>query len=295
MFFKQINDSPLLYDKNRKTFILILATLIGLLYLMAIAGNGLRSFITAWSTDPTQECYIVIPYGGNAAQLKIESIKVEEYLKKSPLVKSCKIVDETDFKNMLSGKTKTEVTWIESMPLPVFIEITLNKTSEQIFELIENQVSEISEHAQIHTQLRYSNDFVSSLNILNYVLNGISIAILVVIFAVIALMIKTLFTQQESNIEKLALLGAPHDYISKIYCKFIARCVINASIYGFIAALIIISIVCAVTENMNFFPYGFAIPSIGLYIGIPLSCLAISLCITYLLVNNLQKKQFLCV
>lgn len=294
MFFKQTKDSPLLYDKNRKTFILILSTLIGLLYLMAIAGNGLRSFITAWTTDPTQECYIVIPYSGNAAQLKIEAIKIEEYLKKSPLVKNCKIVDENDFKNILISQTKTEGTWIDSMPLPVFIEITFNKTSEQIFELIENQVSEISEHAQIHTQLRYSNDFVSSLNILNYVLNGISIAILVIIFAVIALMIKALFTQQENNIAKLALLGTSQDYISKLYCRFIARCIINASIYGFIAAIVIISIVCSITENMNFFPYGFAIPSIGLYISIPLSCLAISLCITYLLVNNLQKKQFLC-
>lgn len=294
MFFRQTNDSPLLYDKNRKTFILILATLIGLLYLIAIAGNGLRSFITAWTNDPTQECYIVIPYSGNAAQLKIESTQIEEYLKKSPLVKSCKIVDENDFKNVLISQSKTEGTWIDSMPLPVFIEITFNKTSDQVFELLENQISEISENAQIHTQLRYSNDFVSSLGILNYVLNGISIAILVIIFAVIALMIKALFTQQESNIEKLTLLGAPHDYISKLYCKFIARCIINASIYGFISAIIIISIVCAITENMNFFPYGFAIPSIGLYISIPLSCLAISLCITYLLVNNLQKKQFLC-
>lgn len=294
MFFRQTNDSPLLYDKNRKTFILILATLIGLLYLMAIAGNGLRSFITAWTNDPTQECYIVIPYSGNAAQLKIESTQIEEYLKKSPLVKSCKIVDENDFKNVLISQSKTEGTWIDSMPLPVFIEIAFNKTSDQVFELLENQISEISENAQIHTQLRYSNDFVSSLGILNYVLNGISIAILVIIFAVIALMIKSLFTQQESNIEKLTLLGVQHDYISKLYCKFIARCIINASIYGFISAIIIISIVCAITENMNFFPYGFAIPSIGLYISIPLSCLAISLCITYLLVNNLQKKQFLC-
>jgi hypothetical protein len=84
---KNQDFSPLVYDKNRKTFMLILSTLIGLLYLMAMAGNGIRGFINGWTTDPNQECYIIVPYNGNAAQLKIDTIKVEEYLKKSSFKK----------------------------------------------------------------------------------------------------------------------------------------------------------------------------------------------------------------
>lgn len=295
MLFKASQHSPLLYDKNRKTFMLILSTLIGLLYLMAMAGNGIRGFISGWTTDPDQECYIIIPYSGNAAQLKIDAIKIEEYLKKSPLVKNCNTVAEADFQKMFTSRNQKDSAWIESIPLPVFIEVRFHKTSNQIFELIEKQISEIVTDAQIHTQLRYSAEFIASLKVLIYIINGISMAISLVIFAVIAMMIKGLFAQQEHNIEKLALLGAPYDYINKLYCQFTARCIIISSAYGFLSAIIIVSSICAVTENMDFFPYGFAIPSWALYIGIPLPCLAIGLCMTYFLVNSLQKRHFACV
>ena len=292
---KASQRSPLLYDKNRKTFMLILSTLIGLLYLMAMAGNGIRGFISGWTTDPDQECYIIVPYSGNAAQLKLDAIKIEEYLKKSPLVKSCNIINEADFQKMYTNKNQKDASWIESIPLPVFIEIKLHKTSNQTFEIIEKQISEIVEDAQIHTQLRYSSEFIASLRLLNYIINGVSMAISLVIFSVIAMMIKGLFAQQEQNIEKLALLGAPYDYINKLYCWFIARCIVLSSFYGFLWAIIIISSVCAITENMDFFPYGFAVPSWALYIGLPLPCLAIGLCMTYFLVNSLQKRHFACV
>jgi cell division protein FtsX len=195
---------------------------------------------------------------------------------------------------MFTNKNTKDGSWIESIPLPAFIEVTFHKTSNQIFELVEKQIAEIVENVQIHTQLRYSSDFVASLHVLSYIINGLSIAISLVIFAVIAMMIKGIFAQQESNIEKLSLLGAPYDYINKLYCGFIAKSIVFSSFYGFVSAIIIVISVCVLTENLEFFPYGFAIPSWVLYIGLPIPCLIIGLCMTYLLTNNLQKKHFAC-
>lgn len=287
------NDLPIIYNKNKKTFVLILSILIGLLYLAMIATNGIKEFINLWKTDPDQECYIVVPHEGNTAKLKNDVKEIENFLKKSKIIKSFEIIAESNFRNILTTKNQNN-NWLDSMPLPVIVELKLKRISEEVFIKLEKDLSAVVKEAKVQTQLRHSSEFINSLNILSNIMSSISLAISLVIFAVTALMVKALFAQQEKNIEKLLLLGVTPDYICKLYCVFTARSIILSVIYGFLSAVLIISISCLATETINFLPYGFRLPSWTIYLGIPFSCLATELGITYLLVSNLQKKHFTC-
>ena len=287
-------DLPLIYDRNRRTFMLVLSILVGLLYFAGITSNGLRGFIRAWQINPKQESYVLIPYSGNAAQLNIDSEKIEEFLKNSPLVVGFRKIDEQSFQKMFNQQTSTNKAWIESIPFPIFLELNLKSTSKNNLKTLENQIHEIVSEAQIYTQPRYSTEFVGSFKVLVRILDMVIICLITVFLAVLVLMTRALFAVQEKNIERLSLLGATPAYIKKLYCWFMARCIILSSTYGFSVACIASWIIFMATDQINFFPYGFAVPSIALYILLPYSCLLIGVSITYILSSNLLKKLWAC-
>lgn len=218
MIFSMPKDLPLLYDKNRRTFMLILSVLIGLLYLASISSNGVRDFIKAWQFNPEQENYVLIPYSGSMTQLKNDTVELEQFLKKSPLVKGFKKIDEQSFQRMFSPQSASGKSWIESIPFPVFIELNLKSSSQKKVDLIEKQIKKLVPDAQVYTQPRYSAEFVSSFQILSYVLSSIIVCFVVAFLAVMVLMTRAIFAQQEKNIERLSLLGATPIYIKKLYC-----------------------------------------------------------------------------
>jgi len=165
MIFSMPADLPLLYDKNRRTFMLILSVLIGLLYLACISSNGVRDFIKAWQLNPEQENYVLIPYSGNTSQLENDTVEMEKFLKKSPLVKGFRKIDEQSFQRMFSPQIGSSKSWIESIPFPVFIELDMKSSAQEKLLLIENQIKGIVPDAQVYTQPRYSAEFVSSLKL----------------------------------------------------------------------------------------------------------------------------------
>lgn len=294
MIFSMPADLPLLYDKNRKTFVLILSILIGLLYLSSISSNGVRHFIKTWQFHPEQESYILIPYEGNETRLTRETAEIENFLKQSPLVKDYKKIDEQSFQKMFAPQTGPNASWLESIPFPVFIELNLKSSSKEKMLLIENQIKEIVPDAQVYSQPRYAPEFVSSFKILSYLLDSIIVCFSIAFLAVLVLMTRSLFAQQARNIDRLALLGATPFYIKKLYCWFMARCIALSSIYGFVGACFICWIIYTVTERMAFFPYGFALPSIFFYFFLPYACIVIGVSITYLLVTAMLKKIWAC-
>ena len=294
MIFSMPKDLPLLYDKNRRTFMLILSVLIGLLYLASISSNGLRDFIKAWQFNPEQENYVLIPYSGSAIQLKEDTAELEKFLKKSSLVKSFKKIDEQSFQRMFSPQSASGKSWIESIPFPVFIELNLKSSSQKKVDLLEKQIKDLVPDAQVYTQPRYSAEFVSSFQILSYILSSIIVCFIVAFLAVMVLMTRAIFAQQEQNIERLSLLGATPIYIKKLYCWFMARCIFFSSIYGFFGASIVCWAVYMLTQHMAFFPYGFAAPSLLLYMLFPCSCLVVGVGITYVLIAGLLKKLWSC-
>lgn len=292
--FRMPTDLPLLYDKNRRTFMLILSILIGLLYVAAMTSSGVRGFTKAWQFCPEQEHYILIPYAGNATQLKNDTSRMESFLKKSELVKGFRKIDEQSFQRMFNPQSANSKAWIESIPFPIFIELNLKSSSQQNVELIEKQAKAIVADAQVYTQPRYSAEFVSSFKILNYILDSVIVCLVASFLAVMVLMTRSLFTQQERNIERLSLLGATPSYIKKLYCWFMARCIALSAIYGFIGACIACWSIYMATEHVSFLPYGFAPPSLFLYVLIPYSCLMVGVSITYILITNLLKKLWSC-
>lgn len=287
-------DLPLVYDRNRRTFMLVLSILIGLLYFSGITSNGIRGFMRVWQTDPKQESYVLIPYNGNSAQLQIDSEKIEEFLKGSPLVEGYSKVDEQTFQNMFNQQSPTNKAWIESIPFPIFLEINLKAASKSNIEKLENQIHEVVKDAQIYTQPRYSSEFIMSFKVIVRILDMVIICLITVFLAVLVLMTRALFAVQEKNIERLSLLGATPAYIKNLYCWFMARCIILSSTYGFLGACIASWAIFMATKQINFFPYGFAVPSIVLYLLLPYSCLLIGVSITYILSSNLLKKLWAC-
>ncbi len=294
MIFSMPTDLPLLYDKNRRTFMLILSVLIGLLYVASISSNGVRDFIKTWQFNPEQENYVLIPYSGNVTQLKNDTIKIENFLKKSLLIKSFRKIDEQSFQSMFNPQPASGKSWIESIPFPVFIELNLRSSSQNKVHLIEKQVRDIVPDAQIYTQPRYSAEFVSSFKILSYVLDSIIVCFVISFLAVMVLMTRALFAQQERNIERLSLLGAAPSYIKKLYCWFMARCIALSSVYGFLGASIACWCIYIATEHMVFLPYGFTAPSLFLYLLPPYFCLVVGVGITYMLTTSLLKKLWSC-
>ncbi len=294
MIFSMPSDLPLLYDKNRRTFMLILSVLIGLLYLGCMTSNGVRDFIKAWQFNPEQEHYILIPYSGNTTLLKNDTIKMESFLKKSALIKGFRKIDEQSFQRMFNPQSGTSKSWIESIPFPVFIELNLKTSSQDNIQLIEKQVKAVVPDAQVYTQPRYSTEFVTSFKILSYILNSVIVCLVTSFLAVMVLMTRALFAQQEKNIERLSLLGATPSYIKKLYCWFMARCIALSSIYGFLGAFITCWSIYMATADMAFFPYGFSAPSLLLYLLLPYSCLVVGVSITYILTTNLLKKLWSC-
>lgn len=292
--FRMPTDLPLLYDKNRRTFMLILSVLIGLLYVAAMTSNGVRGFTRAWQFTPEQEHYVLIPYNGNGTQLKEDTIKMESFLKKSELVKGFRKIDEESFQRMFNPQSANSKSWIESIPFPIFIELNLKSSSQANIEMIEKQVKAIVPDAQVYTQPRYSTEFVSSFKMLNYILDSVIVCLITSFLAVMVLMTRALFAQQERNIERLSLLGATPSYIKKLYCWFMARCIALSALYGFIGACIACWSVYIATEHVSFLPYGFRAPSLFLYLVIPYSCLAVGVSITYILITNLLKKLWSC-
>lgn len=287
-------DLPLVYDRNRRTFMLVLSILIGLLYFSGITSNGIRGFMRAWQSDPKQESYVLIPYNGNSAQLQIDSEKIEEFLKGSPLVEGYSKVDEQTFQNMFNQQSPTNKAWIESIPFPIFLEINLKAASKSNIEKLENQIHEVVKEAQIYTQPRYSVEFITSFKVIVRILDMVIICLITVFLAVLVLMTRALFAVQEKNIERLSLLGATPVYIKNLYCWFMARCIILSSTYGFLGACFASWVIFMSTKQINFFPYGFAVPSIVLYLLLPYSCLLIGVSITYILSSNLLKKLWAC-
>ncbi len=287
-------DLPLLYDRNRRTFMLVLSVLIGLLYFAGITSNGLRGFIHAWQFNPKQEYYVLIPYSGNAAQLKTDSQKIEGFLKKSPLIDGFRKIDEQSFQRMFNQQTSASKAWIESIPFPVFLELNLKSAAQANVKALEEQVSAIVADAQVYTQPRYSTEFVSSFKVLIYILDSVIVCLITTFLAVMVLMTRALFALQEKNIERLSLLGATPAYIKKLYCWFMARCIALSSTYGFLGACIASWGIFMATEQVNFFPYGFAIPSILLYLLLPYSCLVVGVSVTYVLITKLLKKLWAC-
>lgn len=294
MIFSMPRDLPLLYDKNRRTFMLILSVLIGLLYLASISSNGVRDFIKSWQFHPEQENYLLIPYSGNTSQLENDTIEIEKFLKKSPLVKRFRKIDEQSFQRMFSPQIGTSKPWIESIPFPVFIELELKSSAQEKILLIESQIKDIVPDAQVYTQPRYSAEFVSSFKILSYILDCIIVCFATAFLAVMVLMTRGLFAQQAKNIMRLSLLGATPSYIKKMYCWFMARCIALSSIYGFLGACVVCWGIYIATEHMAFFPYGFATPSLLLYLLVPYLCLMIGVGITYILVTGLLRKLWAC-
>ncbi len=273
---------------------LILSVLIGLLYLAGISSNGVRDFIKAWQFHPEQENYILIPYSGNISQLKNDTGEMEKFLKKSPLVKGFRKIDEQSFQRMFNPQTGASKSWIESIPFPVFIELELKSSAQEKILLIENQIKDIVPDAQVYTQPRYSAEFVSSFKILSYILDCIIACFVTAFLAVMILMTRALFAQQAKNIERLSLLGATPFYIKKLYCWFMARCIALSSIYGFLGACFVCWVIYVATEHMAFFPYGFATPSLLLYLLVPYLCLMIGVGVTYMLVTGLLRKLWVC-
>ncbi len=294
MIFSMPKDLPLLYDRNRRTFMLVLSVLIGLLYFAGITSNGLRGFINAWQFNPKQEHYVLIPYSGNSAQLNIDSQKIEEFLKKSPLIEGFRKIDEQSFQKMFNQQSSANKSWIESIPFPIFLELNLKSTSQSSLKALENQINELVNDAQIYTQPRYSVEFVASFQVLVHILDMVIVCLITVFLAVMVLMTRAIFALQEKNIERLSLLGATPAYIKKLYCWFMARCVILSSTYGFLGACFASWAIFMATEQINFFPYGFAVPSIVLYLLLPYSCLIIGVSITYILSSKLLKKLWSC-
>lgn len=292
--FSMPANLPLLYDKNRRTFMLILSTLIGLLYIAGITSNGVRGFTRAWQFNPEQEHYVLIPYSGNAAQLKTDTLNMEEFLKKSVLIKGFRKIDEQSFQRMFNPQSASSKSWIESIPFPVFIELNLRSSSLEDIQLIEKQIKSIVSDAQVYTQPRYSAEFVSSFKVLNYILDSVIVCLITAFLAVMVLMTRALFSQQEKNIERLSLLGATPAYIKKLYCWFMAKCITLSAIYGFLGACIACWGIYIATEHVAFFPYGFAAPSLLLYLLLPYFCLIVGVGITYILITNLLKKLWSC-
>lgn len=287
-------NSPISNKKNKKTFITIISILTCLMYFAIISSNGIRNFINFWNSDPDQECYIILPYAGSSKKLEENLHKIEDYLKGSAFVKNFQIVDYKEIKKTISEPLEQNEKWSDSLPMPILIEIKLKSVSEKVFQKIEKDLYEITEEAKLQTQLRYSKEFTNSLNILLNLVNGISIAISITIFLVIALMIKALFAQQEKNVEKLSMLGATPDYISRLYCWLVSKNIALSIFYGFLSATIIIITLCTLTKNTDFFTYGFNLYSCLVYLAMPLPCLIIAFCITYLIVYKMQKKLFKC-
>lgn len=287
-------DLPLLYDRNRRTFMLVLSVLIGLLYFAGITSNGLRGFINAWQFNPKQEYYVLIPYSGNSVQLKNDCQKIEEFLKKSPLIDGFRKIDEQSFQRMFNQQTSASKAWIESIPFPVFLELNLKSISQVNVKVLEEQISAIVADAQVYTQPRYSTEFVSSFKMLIYILDSVIVCLITAFLAVMVLMTRALFALQEKNIERLSLLGATPAYIKKLYCWFMARCIALSATYGFLGACAVSWGIFVATEQVNFFPYGFAIPSILLYLLLPYSCLIVGISVTYILITNLLKKLWAC-
>jgi cell division protein FtsX len=195
---------------------------------------------------------------------------------------------------MFNPQSASSKSWIETIPFPVFIELNLKSSLQSNIQLIEKQISDIVPEAQIYTQPRYSAEFVTSFKILSYILDSVIVCLVTSFLAVMVLMTRALFVQQEKNIERLSLLGATPSYIKKVYCWFMARCIVLSSIYGFLGACIICWSVYIATEHMAFTPYGFATPSLLLYLLLPYSCLVVGVSITYILTTSLLKKLWSC-
>lgn len=288
-------DLPLLYDKNRRTFMLTLSILIGLLYLTSILSNGVYNFIKSWQFQPEQESYVLIPYSGHEIQLEHDTQKIESFLKNSTLVKDYKRVDEESFQRMFNASSSTDNVWLESIPFPVFIELNLKSSAPEKILLIESQIREIVPDAQIYFHPRYAPEFVSSFKIFNYLLNTIIACFCTAFVAVLVLMTRFLFVQQSKNIERLSLLGATPSYIKKLYCGFMARCVALSAVSGFAGACTLCWVMYLVSEHVGFFPYSFSLPSTFFYFFLFHLCLVIGVCVTYIVVNSMLKKLWACV
>jgi len=295
MIFSMPTDLPLLYDKNRKTFMLTLSILIGLLYLASISSNGVHHFIKSWQFHPEQESYVLIPYNGNDEQLEQDTQEIENFLKQSEVVKDYIKIDEKSFDRMFNPQAGTSSSWLESIPFPVFIELNLKTSSKEKMLLIESEIKEIVPDALVYSQPRYAAEFVSSFKILSYLLDSIIVCFGAAFLAVLVLMTRTLFMQHSRNIERLALLGATPLYIKKLYCWFMARCIALSSIYGFAGACFLCWFLYSITEHMAFFPYGFALPSVFFYFMLPYFCIVLGVGVTYMLVTMMLKKLWACV
>lgn len=191
------------------------------------SGFTLSNTITTSHNAQLESFSIHLPHLDN----KETGEKILSIVKNSFGVKEASITSNEKLKELVApwlGKTDA----LDNLPLPLIIEVKLNKNSAFDYELLKKKITEITPNVQIDDHKKWLEQFAGFIQVIQYGLFAIALVIISATAFIVIFACKTSLKIHRSTVNLLHRLGAVDSYIAKQFQNYAALLTFEGSFIG---------------------------------------------------------------
>ncbi len=239
-------DLPLHQDESTG-FILVLIALMAFLFTIVLGfSHGLSSVMDTWSQGLENKLTIEIPattsddHTRDEAQLAKIATDIINMTTQSPNIVEAIPVNKEELTSMVTNWLGGGI-FIDELPMPVLISVSLNDNSNKAIKLIESSINDIDPHSSVDTHESWLNELFKLTGSLQTGLFVIVIIILLTTIIAIAGAMKAQIEIHRSDLELLHLIGAKDSYISEQFVRHASILAVVGSVIGTSLSLLLIA------------------------------------------------------
>ncbi len=247
-------DLPLEQSDDTQ-FLTLLIALMSLLAVLACAGMiSLNNMAERWSTGLENKVTIEIPVETKSGYLlsddtvQSETQKLYKDLKKHPLIKSVKILEQDDIQELLSPWIGQNLV-LDDIPLPGLLALELKNSASENIEVLKRDIMEISDYANLETHHEWLADLIKFVKTLKSI--AIIVLLIIITTTIIAIItgIRTRLAIHHKEIELLHAIGATDSYIARQLQRHAMIIALKGSMIGTILGLFLTYIITMIANN----------------------------------------------
>lgn len=227
-----IEEVPISKDSTTKLVPWIVALLVFLLCLVLSGASSLGVSVHKWQTGMSQRVTVEIPLRHELDRERITT-SVVGYLKSNPGIAKIKIANKEKLMAVF-GIVPEEV---NSVPLPVMLDLTLHPTHSANTQEMVAQLQNVTPGVRFETYTQWYD----MLNILQKSLQLIAytfvMLIMVAVVILITLVTKSGLLAHQESINILRLIGASNSYVAKKFQRHAFVLSLKGALIGFVFAL----------------------------------------------------------
>ncbi len=238
-------DIPLEQDIQTR-LVITLITLMSFMLILSCAGVIiLNNIANKWSSGLENKITIEITAesknGNIISQSKIqkETQRVYKAIKSDSAVKSAKILDEKEIRELISPWVGNDLT-LDGIPIPGLIAIETKTADANTIKRLRQTVKSSSKYANLETHKEWLNDFLTLLSSLKTIGTAVAALVFVITITSIATAMHTRLSLYKKDVKLLHLMGADDKYIVKQFTPHAVIITLKGSVIGVLCALLTI-------------------------------------------------------